>query len=131
MSATPLLRDPLPDPPPAAAVPSVPSETAPLRRVLLHRPGDELRSVDGGDPGRMLFSAPVAVDDAQADHDLFAATLRARGVEVVYLRPLLVEAVADPAGRAPLLERALPRAPRSGRPPPRPPPPPPPGGAPL
>jgi arginine deiminase len=84
--------------------PDVQSECGRLRAVLLHRPGDELHAVDPGDPGRALFAAEVDTARAQAEHDAFAAVLRAHGVEVVYLHDLLAEAVGDHA----LLQEPLP-----------------------
>jgi N-dimethylarginine dimethylaminohydrolase len=69
-----------------------------LRLVLMHRPGDELRIVD---PARRLddigaFGDPEAgwywrgrevppLQALQAEHDRLVATLRAEGVEVVFL----------------------------------------------
>jgi arginine deiminase len=78
---------------PALVAPRVDSEVARLRCVLLHRPGEELLAV-APDPGRMLFDAAVDVAQARAEHDAFAAVLRRRGVQVLYVEELLGAPVA-------------------------------------
>jgi arginine deiminase len=95
--------------------PCVASEVGRLRSVLLHRPGDELRAIEPANAARMLFAGPVDVEAAQAEHDALASTLRARGVEVVYVETLLTEIAGDQQGRRGLLELALPHAPASLR----------------
>src|SRR4051794_9379704 len=109
MAATPHLTGTtsLPHPPPPAQ--SVQSEVGPLRCVLLHRPGDELRAVRAGDAGAMLFDRDIAVEEARAEHDAFAAALRSRGVEVLYLRELLIEAIAARESVEALVDFALPQ----------------------
>lgn len=86
-----------------------------LRSVLVHRPGDEVRAIHPANAARMLFAGPVDVEAAQAEHDAFVATLRARGVEVLYAEHLLTEIAGDQRGRRGLLELALPRGPASLR----------------
>jgi arginine deiminase len=93
--------------------PRVHSEVGRLRSVLLHRPGAELRAIDAADAGKTLFSDPVDVEQAQAEHDAFAATLRERGVEVLYLEELLASVADDPRTGKRLLELALPRLPET------------------
>jgi arginine deiminase len=62
------------------------SEYAPLRAVLLHRPGAELARA-GEDPDRwQMLDAPDA-EKAAAQHDALAAAYRAHGVEVSYVEP--------------------------------------------
>jgi arginine deiminase len=85
----------------------VASEVGPLRTVLLHRPGSELRRLTPRNNDELLFDGVPWVDRAQAEHDAFAATLRERGVEVVYVRDLLEEALAVPEARRQLLDAAL------------------------
>lgn len=60
------------------------SEWRPLRAVLLHRPGEELRVADA-DAAQML--APPDVARAAAQHDALAATYREAGVQVHYVEP--------------------------------------------
>jgi arginine deiminase len=97
------------------SAPRVGSEVGRLRSVLLHRPGDELRAVDSANAARMLFAGPVDVEAAQAEHDAFASTLRARGVDVLYLERLLAEIAVDQRGRQALAKLALSHAPPSLR----------------
>ena len=67
------------------------SEIAPLRRVLLHRPGQELEHLVPGSLERLLFDDIPYLKGAQAEHDRFAQVLRDNGVEVVYLSKLTAE----------------------------------------
>jgi arginine deiminase len=86
------------------ARPGVRSEVGTLRTVLLHRPGNELRRLTPRNNDALLFDGLPWVDRAQEEHDAFAAALRDRGVEVLYLTRLLVETLADPAARARAIE---------------------------
>ena len=61
------------------------SEWAPLRRVLLHRPGAELSHVADADSAQML-ALPDAGAAAQ-EHDALAALYRSLGVDVAYVEP--------------------------------------------
>ncbi|GAA4611397.1 arginine deiminase [Saccharopolyspora hordei] len=80
--------------------PHVQSEVGPLRSVLLHRPGTELKRLTPRNSDQLLFDAIPWVDRAQEEHDAFAEVLRERGVEVLLLRELLVEALQDSRARA-------------------------------
>jgi arginine deiminase len=90
----------------SAAVASlgVRSEVGTLRTVLLHRPGNELRRLTPRNNDALLFDGLPWVDRAQEEHDAFAAALRDRGVEVLYLTRLLVQTLADAAARARAIE---------------------------
>jgi arginine deiminase len=90
----------------AGAPPYVGSDVDRLRTVVVHRPGDELLAVPPGDPGAALFAAPMDIASAQAEHDRFAAVLRAHDVEVLYVEELLAEALAARAIRSLRPERA-------------------------
>jgi arginine deiminase len=85
----------------------VESEVGRLRSVLVHRPGAELLDVDSANARRMLFAGPVDLDEAQREHDALAATLRALGVEVLYLEELLIEVLSDSRRREALLDAML------------------------
>jgi arginine deiminase len=78
-----------------------------LRRVLLHRPGPELDRLTPGNVAELLFDDVLWVDRARQEHDAFAAVLRGRGVEVLYVDDLLAETLAQPAARSWLLDRAV------------------------
>lgn len=63
----------------------VASEWAPLRAVLLHRPGAELLA--SADPDAVQMLAPLDLGRAQAEHDAMAAAYRDAGVAVHALDP--------------------------------------------
>ena len=79
--------------------PYVDSEVGRLRTVLLHRPGPELKRLTPRNNDSLLFDGIPWVGRAQQEHDGFAAALRDRGVEVLYLADLLTETLAAPAAR--------------------------------
>jgi arginine deiminase len=85
----------------------VDSEVSPLRTVLLHRPGPELARLTPRNNDSLLFDGIPWVGRAQEEHDAFAAALRDRGVEVLYLGELLTETLAVPAARAELTDAVL------------------------
>ena len=68
-----------------------------LRRVMLHRPGEELLNLVPDELPRFLFDDIPYLEVARAEHDAFADTLRSQGVEVLYLEHLVAEAL-DAAG---------------------------------
>ena len=70
---------------------NVKSEIAPLKKVLLHRPGNELLNLTPDSLGRLLFDDIPFLPEAQKEHDEFANILRENGVEVVYLEDLMAE----------------------------------------
>ncbi|MFC7342452.1 arginine deiminase [Saccharopolyspora griseoalba] len=76
------------------------SEVGPLQSVVLHRPGAELKRLTPRNNDQLLFDGIPWVDRAQEEHDAFAEVLRGRGVEVLLLRDLLAEALADARARA-------------------------------
>nr|WP_189221761.1 arginine deiminase [Saccharothrix coeruleofusca] len=75
------------------------SEVGPLRTVLLHRPGAELKRLTPRNNDQLLFDGVPWVDRAQEEHDAFAEVLRSRGVEVLLLADLLVKALHDDRAR--------------------------------
>ena len=70
---------------------NVKSEIMPLKRVLLHRPGNELLNLTPDSLGRLLFDDIPYLKRAQEEHDEFARILTMNGVEVVYLENLMAE----------------------------------------
>lgn len=80
--------------------PHVGSEVGPLRTVLLHRPGNELKRLTPRNSDQLLFDAIPWVDRAQEEHDAFAGLLRSRDVTVVLLQEILTDALAAPRARA-------------------------------
>ncbi|MFL6156509.1 MAG: arginine deiminase [Marmoricola sp.] len=79
------------------------SEVGRLRTVMLHRPGPELKRLTPRNNDKLLFDGIPWVSRAQDEHDAFAAALTDRGVEVVYLKELLVQTLAGEDAR----ERAV------------------------
>ena len=73
------------------------SEIGSLRRVLLHRPGQELENLMPDTIQRLLFDDIPYLKLAQEAHDRFCQVLRDCGAEVVYLEDLTAEALSDPA----------------------------------
>ncbi|HEX3786889.1 MAG TPA: arginine deiminase [Pseudonocardiaceae bacterium] len=76
------------------------SEVGPLRTVLLHRPGPELKRLTPRNNDQLLFDGIPWVDRAQQEHDAFAGVLAAHGVEVLLLADLLITALEDPRAHA-------------------------------
>src|SRR4051812_21883454 len=74
---------------------------------MLHRPGAELARLTPRNNDSLLFDGIPWVGRAQEEHDRFAAALRDRGVEVLYLGELLEQTLAVPAARATLTESVL------------------------
>ena len=72
----------------------VTSEIGNLKKVLLHRPGNELLNLTPDTLGRLLFDDIPYLPDAQKEHDAFAKALRDNGVEVVYLEDLMAEVLS-------------------------------------
>ena len=86
----------------------VSSEVGALSTVLLHRPGSELLRLTPRNNDELLFDGVPWVARAQEEHDAFAAVLRGRGVEVLYVSELLQQTLeATPAAGEELLDAAL------------------------
>ncbi len=65
------------------------SETAPLKAVLLHRPGEELNNLTPDTLHELLFDDIPYLEVAQQEHDAFASKLRECGTEVLYITDLM------------------------------------------
>jgi arginine deiminase len=84
---------------------SVYSEIGRLRKVMLHRPGEELLNISPSSLDRLLFDDIPFLEVAQAEHDEFARMLAAEGVEVLYLEDLVADAIkAAPEARGALID---------------------------
>lgn len=70
---------------------NVKSEIAPLKKVLLHRPGNELLNLTPDSLSRLLFDDIPFLPEAQKEHDEFAHILRENGIETVYLEDLMAD----------------------------------------
>lgn len=69
----------------------VTSEIAPLKKVLLHRPGNELLNLTPDSLSRLLFDDIPFLPEAQKEHDEFVHILKENNIEVVYLEDLMAE----------------------------------------
>ncbi|GAA4881537.1 arginine deiminase [Pseudonocardia benzenivorans] len=85
----------------------VDSEVGTLRRVVVHRPGLELKRLTPGNKDRLLFDDVLWVARAQAEHDRFAAVLRERGVQVDLFGDLFRETLSVPAARKHVLDTVV------------------------
>lgn len=94
----------------------VPSEIGDLKKVMLHRPGDELLNLPPDELERLLFDDVPFLPVAQEEHDTFAQTLRDQGVEVLYLEKLVAEALdAAPGARDEFLDQWISEAGITGK----------------
>ena len=69
------------------------SEIAPLKKVLMHRPGEEFLNLTPNTLERLLFDDIPYLKQAQEEHDAYANALRSEGIEVVYITDLAAEAI--------------------------------------
>ncbi len=74
-----------------------------LRKVLMHRPTEELKRITPGNKDAYLFRDVVYWREFQREHDTFTEALRGEGVEVILLGDLLGEADRKVAKRLPNL----------------------------
>jgi arginine deiminase len=77
------------------------SEAGKLRRVLVHKPGAAMARLTPANCAELLFDDVIWVKQARIEHMTFVDAMRNRGVEVVFLRQLLMETLKDmeaPAG---------------------------------
>ncbi|MEW2354764.1 arginine deiminase [Spirillospora sp. NPDC029432] len=84
---------------------TVSSEVGRLRQVLLHRPDLELLRLTPANKDDLLFDEVLWARRARQEHDVFADTLRERGVRVHYLADLLAETLKIDEARAGVLDR--------------------------
>ena len=67
------------------------SEIGKLKTVLLHRPGKEIENLTPDLLEKLLFDDIPFLKVAQEEHDYFADILRKEGVEVLYVKEMMVE----------------------------------------
>ena len=70
---------------------NVKSEIMPLKRILLHRPGNELLNLTPDSLQKLLFEDIPYLKGAREEHDEFARVLKMMGVEVLYLEDLMAD----------------------------------------
>ncbi len=87
--------------------PNITSEIGRLRQVIVHRPGLELARLTPQNRETLLFEDILWVERAQQEHDTFVEILRSRGVEVLYFRDLLVEALRHDENRHRIIDDVI------------------------
>ncbi len=83
------------------------SDVGRLKKVLLHRPGQELENLTPRYLEDLLFDEIPWLAQAQKEHDGFAGVLRDNGAEVYYITELLADIVKDPQVKSDLIKRHL------------------------
>ena len=84
------------------------SEIGKLRKVIVHRPGLEMRRLTPANCQALLFDDVIWARKARQEHDAFVDLMRYEfGVEVMRVHELLKDVVDDPEGRAYILDRKL------------------------
>ena len=83
------------------------SEIGRLKKVLLHRPGQELENLMPEYLERLLFDDIPYLREAQKEHDAFADCLRQQGVEVLYLTDMVVASITSDEVRKELVVQFL------------------------
>lgn len=78
-----------------------------MRTVLVHRPGIELARLTPQNKESLLFDDILWLERAQEEHDRLAELLRSQGAEVLYVRDLLAETLADDVVRAEVIDRVV------------------------
>lgn len=74
---------------------NVESEIAPLRKVMLHRPGKELLALAKDNIHNYLYDDIPNLECAQKEHDIFAKKLKENNVSVLYIENLMSEVLID------------------------------------
>jgi arginine deiminase len=84
------------------------SEVGKLRKVIVHRPGLEMRRLTPTNAAELLFDDVIWTRRARQEHDAFVDLMHEEfGVDVMRVHELLQDVVDDPEGRAYILDRKL------------------------
>lgn len=84
------------------------SEVGKLRKVIVHRPGLEMRRLTPSNCQELLFDDVIWSRKARQDHDGFVDLMREEfGVQVMRVHELLKDVVDDPDGRAYILDQKI------------------------
>ncbi len=84
------------------------SEVGRLRKVIVHRPGLEMKRLTPTNAEELLFDDVIWAHKARQDHDAFVDLMRAEfGIQVMRVHELLKDVVDDPEGWAYLLDRRV------------------------
>lgn len=85
----------------------VKSEIGILRKVLVHRPGNELLNLIPQYLSNQLFDDIPYLEVAQAEHDLFCQLMKSRNIEVVYYTDLIAQSIINNDVKKQLLTQFL------------------------
>ncbi len=84
------------------------SEVGDLKKVIVHRPGMEMRRLTPTNAADLLFEDVIWAKKARREHDAFVEIMRGDfDIEVMHVHKLLEEVVSQPDGRAYILDRKL------------------------
>ncbi len=83
------------------------SEIGPLRKVMVHRPGEEVERLTPELLERLLFDDIPYLEVARQEHDSFVDILEECGVEVFYLEDMVAESLISEGVRQKFLEQFL------------------------
>ncbi|MGM0652089.1 MAG: arginine deiminase [Bacillota bacterium] len=83
------------------------SEVGTLKKVLLHRPGQELKNLTPNYLEDLLFDEIPWLAKAQTEHDGFTKALERNGVTVLYVDLLLADVVTAPEAKSELIKKHL------------------------
>lgn len=83
------------------------SEIGTLKKVLLHRPGLELKNLTPNYLEDLLFDEIPWLAKAQVEHDGFAQALKESGAEVFYMGRMLLDIVGDGQVKSELIKKHL------------------------
>ncbi len=84
------------------------SEVGQLRKVIVHRPGLEMRRLTPTNAESLLFDDVIWTRKARQEHDAFVDLMHEEfDVDVMRVHELLQDVVDDPEGRAYILDRKL------------------------
>lgn len=83
------------------------SEIGRLKKVILHRPGEELNNLSPELMDQLLFDEIPYLEQAQKEHDFFAGILRDNGAEVLYLEDLAADVIKDEKVKKEMVEEFL------------------------
>jgi arginine deiminase len=84
------------------------SEVGKLKKVIVHRPGHEMRRLTPSNARELLFEDVIWAKKAGEEHDEFVGIMRDDfDVDVMHVHKLLEDVVAIPEGRAYILDRKI------------------------
>ena len=84
------------------------SEVGKLRKVIVHRPGLEMRRLTPSNASDLLFDDVIWVRKARQDHNIFVDLMREEfDIQVMRVHELLEDVVSDADGRAYILDRKI------------------------